>query len=271
MLAAVHLTAHVTTESSKGNTVKPGPPVTSTNTDDLSMQRFIKSELPTLQVPNYTPQSASNQSLKRLTALRRELTPLLVGRRIMTGLTYNGNQVEYFDRLVTDMAVEYYTLMSDDNTETLRSHRLLFTTAVVATLLVSGALILHIPSDPALHVYEPRYEGYINAFKQSLTTLNVLARDFPYARRVREECRNLVDIGSAVADRWFDLKHPQNPPHSETVLSRVLDPVRERMEAYGSAILPYQALSPPLQGIGASEDGVLGGRRGEGSGVLWFL
>ncbi|KAF2825230.1 hypothetical protein CC86DRAFT_40646 [Ophiobolus disseminans] len=269
MILAVHLAMGIATECSK--TDAHGLPVNIDDTNDSLMKHFIDTELSDLQIPNFPPQDTSNRDLKRLAALRRMLTPLLFGRRIMTSLTFDTSQVEYFERLVVYTMAEIRKIWSSPDSMTTASHRHQITTAIVATLLVAGALMFHIPTVPELHRYHTRYSDYASAFEECAGHLKELAKGLGYAQRVLEECSAFIDVGLAVAQKWRELpqtKARRNGAGAMPDLNSVLGPVRDLNLV---EIFPCQALSPPLQSAVASGEGTFGGLRGRGTGVLWMF
>jgi len=268
MILAVHLAAE-TAEDSSNTTVSAG----NTHRNGFFMDQFIKNTLHTLHIPNFPPQDASNRALKILTALRRPVTLLLVGYSYMSKGSFDNIQLEHFERLVSEVMEQIRTLRSSPDMMTTSSHRHQMTTAVAATLLISGALIYHTASKFELRLQRMRYDVYMKCFKECASGLGILAKSLPYARRVHNECAALIDIGAILSGRLFGMSYSNHGGHNghflvESSLATFLAPIRNRSF---DDMFPFQTGSPNLQGAIGSSDDLFGVDRGKGSGVLWLL
>jgi hypothetical protein len=213
------------------------------NNEDVTeslMIQFVRTELPGLCVPQSPVEEAANSPLKTFITLRPALIPLFVVSRLLASIDLDSTQIKYFGSLTIHVMEEIGDMRNDTSMPSSYRHQM--TSAVAGALLVSSAILL-------CDVLLPDYNIYIGSFIHSAALLSELAQGLPYARRVHEDCRDLIDLVDDLVNRWqcFTLDE-----HALQGWGLVMD---LKPDNYRKAF-PYQTVSPSL-GAGGSTPSLL--------------
>jgi hypothetical protein len=230
--------------------------------DDAGVLHSIRVEVPNVKFPNFPPQSQFNPIMQGLTELRPALTQLLLRISSMTSLTYDNGTAQYFSGLVTDTFEAIRKLMSNPYIMSAPSHWHHLTSAITGTLLVYAALLLRHQSTPNLSRINTTHIA--DCFTECAANLLQLAQGLPYARRVLADCQPVIDIGTAVVERWRSLSEAQRVDVGRNAVSEMIPPDV-------ADLFPYKLLSPPLLAMRGTGDDLFAGAARSGSGVLWLF
>jgi hypothetical protein len=230
--------------------------------DDWGVLHSIQIEVPNVKFPNFPPQSEYNPVMQGLTELRPALTQLLLRISSMTSLTYSSGTSQYFSGLATDTFEAIRKLMSNPYIMTAPSHWHHLTSAITGTLLVYAALLLRHQSTPDLSRINTTHIA--DCFTECAANLSQLAQGLPYARRVLADCQPVIDIGTAVVERWRSLSEAQRVADGRNAVLEIIPPDV-------ADVFPFRVLSPPLLAMRGIGDDLFAGAARSGSGVLWLF
>lgn len=204
------------------------------------MAQFVRTELLGLGVPQAPGQEAPNSPLKTFVTLRPALIPIFVVSRLLASIKLDSIQIKYFGGLAIHVMENIGDMYNETSMPSSYRHQM--TSTVASALLVSSAILL---CDAAL----PDYDIYIGSFGNSATLLSELAHELPYARRVYEDCRNLIDLVNDLVNRWKRIALAERALQGWGLVMDM------KPDDYRQAF-PYQTVSPSLK-AGNSTPGLL--------------
>jgi hypothetical protein len=201
-------------------------------------------------------QHVSNPIMRTFMMLKRFTLPLIVGRRAMISSAYPFSNLQTFFAFSSDAMQSISDCRNDANI--LPSCRHLLTSLLAGILLVSSTILFQDVKALKRSQFDTEYSDAIQQFTDAAAILSSLAQEIQYAWRVQEDFSVLISVVKRIVEVWHSIPPAQRSATPETYTCGLIpEDIMER--------LPYQAMSPLLQGHGRP-DGVT-----RVSDVLWLF